>query len=54
MIVELWRDEDGLTTVEYSLLLTLIALSAVLSWQGFADVTVNVIEESSNEIANAG
>ena len=51
---ELWWDEEGLSTVEYSLLLTLIGLSAIVSWQGMADVTINAIEEGAAEIAGAG
>ncbi|HCA46532.1 MAG TPA: Flp family type IVb pilin [Armatimonadetes bacterium] len=30
---ELWRDESGVTTVEYALLLALVALVALVSWQ---------------------
>jgi Flp pilus assembly pilin Flp len=29
---ELWRDESGVTTVEYALLLALVALVALASW----------------------
>lgn len=28
----LWWDQDGLTTVEYALLLALVALAAVAAW----------------------
>ena len=30
----LWHDEDGLTTVEYALLLALVAIAAITSWRG--------------------
>ena len=30
---ELWRDESGVTTVEYALLLVLVALVALGAWQ---------------------
>jgi Flp pilus assembly pilin Flp len=29
---KLWKDEDGLTTVEYALLLVLIVVVAVTAW----------------------
>jgi len=29
----LWHDEDGLTTVEYALLLALVAVVAIAAWQ---------------------
>ena len=32
MIQELWRDEEGLTTVEYALLLALVAIAAITAW----------------------
>jgi len=28
-----WKDEDGLTTVEYALLLALVAVVAIAAWQ---------------------
>ena len=27
-----WRDEDGLTTVEYALLLAFVAIAGILAW----------------------
>ncbi len=32
-IKRLWKDEEGLTTVEYALLLVLIVVVAVTAWQ---------------------
>lgn len=31
-IAHFWRDQDGLTTVEYALLLALLAVAAVAAW----------------------
>jgi pilus assembly protein Flp/PilA len=28
----LWNDEEGLTTVEYALLLALVAIAAITAW----------------------
>ena len=32
MLKSLWRDEEGLTTVEYALLLALVAIAAITAW----------------------
>jgi Flp pilus assembly pilin Flp len=32
MLRSLWKDEDGMTTVEYALLLVLIAIAAISAW----------------------
>ena len=32
MLKKLWQDEEGLTTVEYALLLLLVAIAAITAW----------------------
>lgn len=32
MMKHLWCDEEGLTTVEYALLLALVAVAAITAW----------------------
>jgi pilus assembly protein Flp/PilA len=32
MFKQLWKDEEGLTTVEYALLLALVAIAAITAW----------------------
>jgi pilus assembly protein Flp/PilA len=32
MFKELWKDQEGLTTVEYALLLALVAIAAITAW----------------------
>jgi len=32
MFKQLWKDEAGLTTVEYVLLLALVAIAAITAW----------------------
>jgi Flp pilus assembly pilin Flp len=32
-MLKLWKDEEGLTTVEYALLLSLVAIGAIAAWQ---------------------
>ncbi len=34
MLTSLWKDEEGLTTVEYALLLALVAIAAIAAWTG--------------------
>lgn len=45
------RDEQGLTTLEYALVLALIAAAGVLTWQMFGE-TVNESGMSSTESMN--
>ena len=35
MVRKLWKDEDGLTTVEYALLLALLVVAAIGVWTAF-------------------
>ncbi|MEN6305678.1 MAG: Flp family type IVb pilin [Armatimonadia bacterium] len=32
MLKSVWKDEEGLTTVEYALLLALVAIAAISAW----------------------
>jgi len=39
----LWKDEEGLTTVEYALLLAIVAVSALVAWTALGSrVNANV------------
>jgi Flp pilus assembly pilin Flp len=33
-LAELWGDQDAVTSVEYSMLLALVAVAALVSWKG--------------------
>ncbi|MFP4248288.1 MAG: Flp family type IVb pilin [Armatimonadota bacterium] len=47
----LFRDEDGMTTVEYALLLALVVVSAMTAWRGL-DVSVsNAAERTADSMA---
>jgi len=50
----LWSDEDGLSTVEYAILLALIVASAVFAWQGLGATTEDFVSHASGNIANLG
>jgi len=52
-MMDLWKDEEGLTTVEYALLLALVVVAGILAWQGLGDTVQNTVSDSSGTIANA-
>ena len=45
---DLWRDESGVASVEYALLLSLIVIGVVGAWTRFATHLVAVVESSAN------
>ncbi len=45
------RDTRGLSTVEYVMLLVLIAAGSLQLWQKFGDVVTGKIKESTGEMA---
>jgi Flp pilus assembly pilin Flp len=50
---DLWMDEEGLTTVEYALLLALVVVAGILAWQGLGGTVENTVNDSADTIANA-
>jgi len=51
---ELWKDEEGLTTVEYALLLALVVVAGIAAWQGLGTTVKTTVNSSAGTIANAG
>jgi len=49
----LWSDEDGLTTVEYALLLALLVVAAIGVWTGFGAKVRTAVSTSGAEIESA-
>lgn len=47
MFWRLCQDEDALTTVEYSLLLALVALGAIGAWSGLGDPHIKGVAENA-------
>lgn len=47
----LWKDEEGLTTVEYALLLALVVVAGIAAWQGLGSTVENTVTASSSTIA---
>jgi len=50
---ELWRDESGVTSVEYALLLALIVLAGIHGWQLLGDTVETTVVKTAQTIANA-
>lgn len=47
MLSGLWKDEDGLTTVEYALLLALVAIAAIGAWTTLGSRTSNTVSTAT-------
>jgi len=48
-----WNDEDGLTTVEYALLLALVAVVAIVAWQTLGGAVKDKATTSATAINGA-
>jgi Flp pilus assembly pilin Flp len=46
----LWTDEGGLTTVEYAMLLSLIAVSAIVVWQSLGSRVQGTVTTATNSL----
>ena len=53
-MVRLLRDEEGVATVEYALLLSLVVVAGMAAWQGLSQTIGNVLRESTVTIATGG
>ena len=50
---KLWMDEEGLTTVEYALLLALVVVAGITAWSTLGGTVENTVSDSADTIANA-
>ena len=50
MLKRLWTDEEGLTTVEYALLLALLVVAALATWTTFGATVRNKVASAGNNI----
>ncbi|HJK90151.1 MAG TPA: hypothetical protein RMH85_09160 [Polyangiaceae bacterium LLY-WYZ-15_(1-7)] len=48
------KDEDGLSTVEYIIILILIAVIAIVAWQAFGSAVKSKVEGSTSNISSLG
>ena len=51
---ELWRDESGVTAIEYALIASLIALAIIAGASILGNTIGNQFNKIANEINNAG
>lgn len=42
------KDEDGVVSVEYALLLVLVVMTTLAAWQGFANRLINGLAKATN------
>ncbi len=48
----IWKDEEGLTTVEYALLLALLVVAAIGVWTTFGGKVKESVSKSENAFTN--
>jgi Flp pilus assembly pilin Flp len=48
----LGKDEEGITTVEYALLLALVVVAGITAWSTLGEAVGNTVSESAEAIAN--
>jgi len=53
-IRNLGRDERGLSTVEYVIILVLIAVAAIGTWSKFGDTIKGKIKNADDQVTNMG
>ena len=51
---DLLADQQGLSTVEYIIILILIAVIAIVAWQAFGSAVKSKVEGSTDNITNLG
>ena len=49
-IRQLWSDEDGLASVEYALLLAVLVVLALGTWQGLSSNLIGKLNTISNAV----
>ena len=54
MFKMLWNDEEGLTTVEYALLLALVAIAAIAAWSTLGQRTSLTVSTATSSLPAAG
>jgi pilus assembly protein Flp/PilA len=50
MLRMLWKDEEGLTTVEYALLLALVAIAAITAWSTLGTRVSRTVSKATSSL----
>ncbi|MEI6144000.1 MAG: Flp family type IVb pilin [Candidatus Berkelbacteria bacterium] len=53
MFKMLWRDEEGLTTVEYAVLLALVAIAAITAWTTLGGRTSSTVNKATSSLPSS-
>lgn len=48
---KLWQDDSGVATVEYALLVAVVAVAGIAAWNQLSDTVGNLVIDASNNIA---
>lgn len=51
ILARLWKDEEGLTSVEYALLLVLVVIVAITAWQTLGSNVNTKVDNVADTIA---
>ena len=49
-LIELWRDEEAVTTVEYALLLTTVVLAGIGAWTSLGQSVRDTVNDAASYI----
>ena len=53
MLKMLWKDEEGLTTVEYALLLALVAIAAITAWSSLGSRVSSTVTRATSSLPSS-
>lgn len=51
--INLWKDEKGLTSTEYALMLALIVLSSLVAFGGLSTEVQSIVRRSGEALSNS-
>jgi len=53
MFKQLWKDQDGLTTVEYALLLALVSIAAITAWTTLGSRVSTTVSSATSNLSSS-
>ena len=52
MLRGLWKNEDGVATVEYAFLMMLLVVASIAAWDRLSATVGNMVQDATTTIAN--